>query len=92
MAEQLLGFGRINEGYLTAMNMKEARKDVATSLISNSGFIYSCICIESNVMIYSYKMKRYVAKLLSIYNSKYCKLIFLCSEYVESLSAVWEVR
>jgi len=40
MAEQLLGFRRINEGYLTAMNMKEARKDVATSLISNSGFIY----------------------------------------------------
>lgn len=37
MAEQLLGFGKINESSLAVIDVKQARKDVATTLISNSG-------------------------------------------------------
>lgn len=39
MAEQLIGFDYINEKYLMSMNVKKARRNIATSLISNSGNI-----------------------------------------------------
>ena len=37
MAEQLIGFGYLDEGNLMKMNVTKVRKDIATSLISNSG-------------------------------------------------------
>lgn len=37
MAEQILGFGQVDERYLAKMNVRTARIDVATTLISNSG-------------------------------------------------------
>ena len=37
MAEQLIGYGYIDEGNLMTMSVAQARKDIATSLISNSG-------------------------------------------------------
>lgn len=37
MAEQILGFGQLDERYLAKMNVMTARIDVATTLISNSG-------------------------------------------------------
>ena len=37
MAEQILGHGRLDERCLATMNVMTARKEVATTLISNSG-------------------------------------------------------
>lgn len=37
MAEQMLGNGNVIESYLAAMNVMKARKDIVTTLISNSG-------------------------------------------------------
>jgi len=39
MAEQMLGYGQLDERYLTAMNVMTARREVATTLISNSGYL-----------------------------------------------------
>ena len=43
MAEQLIAFHHIDEKLLTTMNITKARRDIGTSLISNSGMqtIYS---------------------------------------------------
>ena len=37
MAEQILGFGRLDERNLATLNIVTARRDIATTLISNSG-------------------------------------------------------
>ena len=37
MAEQVIGFGYINEKELMRTNVRKARKDIATSLIYSSG-------------------------------------------------------
>ena len=40
MAEQILGYGRLDERYLMTMNVMRARKEIATTLISNSGDLH----------------------------------------------------
>lgn len=78
MAEQILGFGRLDERHLATMNVMTARKDVATTLISNSGwYTYIYTYIGSTIRACSQMIRNHFS---------------LYSGYVESLHTMWKGR
>ena len=52
MAEQILGYGQLDERYLATINVMTAWREVyvATTLISNSGYLH-CYILDINVRI-----------------------------------------